>query len=152
MKKFNIDTCINITDNYLELLDKSAKKMKITRNELVVKLIMAYLARQKNKYQIFTRVKYQSKQDYEKWSPIHVWLSQELYEKCQNLRVFQKLSVSFILTKSIEQYLDYILKGETDNYTHTYLCFFTKLNNCHFFIILWEYPGEKILTKLLKLL
>ena len=148
MKNINIDSCVNITDNNLKLLEKSAKQLNISRNDLVVKLFIAYLSHQKNKYKVFSRVKYQKKNEHEKWRSTHVWFSQEFYEKCQNIRVFYKLSISFILAESIQLFLEKILRGSTDNYTHTYICFFTKLNNCPVFTILWEYPGEKILTKI----
>ena len=147
----SIDTNINITDKNHKLLEKNAFKMNITKNELVVKLLTAYLNNQSKNYEVFKRVKYQKKKKHEIWNPIHVWLSPEFYEKCINLRVFHKLSLSNILTLAIQLYLNKIIKGVADNFTKNYIFLYTDLYECPIFIIAWGYPREETVMKLYNL-
>ena len=78
-------------------------------------------------------------------------MSPEFYDKCQDMRRFQKLSVSYILAKAMELYLQEILNGECDNYFHNYIFISFIVNKCPIFIVTWDYPGNEYAKRLLDL-
>ena len=141
-----IETTINITMKNKIILERGAEKLKITKNELVKRLILRYLNKNLEKYAEFTRIQYQKKEESDSWKSIHVWLPSEFYDKCQDLRKFHKLSISFILAKAIGTHLEELLNGINDEYYHNYMFISFIHNGCPVFIITWDYPGN-IFTK-----
>ncbi len=146
-----IETTVNISKNNRTQLENSADYLKISKNELIKRLIVRYLNQNFDNFAGSTRIKYQKRLKGEKWKPVHIWLSPEFYDKCQDLRRFHKLSISYILTKAIELYLNEILQGEHNNYFHNYMFIGFIYNNCPVFIITWDYPGNNFTTELLNL-
>ena len=147
----NVDTNINITDNSHRKLKAGASRLKITKNELVILLITKYLTEQEGKYEMLSRVRYQKKQDHESWDPIHVWFTPAFYNKCLNLRMFHKLSLSYILKQAMMLYLDEIFQSPTDNCYNQFIFLSTVIKNCPIFIITWGYPQQEIIHKLYKI-
>ncbi len=145
-----IDTTINITDNNTILLKESAAKLNISINELVIRLISQLLTDKNNKIKSFQRISYQKKNENENWNPIHIWISPEFYEKCLDLRKFFKLSLSFILAKAIKQFLNRILEGITDNYSHNYILLSSISDDSRFFTTVWDYPQQETIQNIIQ--
>ncbi len=147
----NIETTVNISNINRELLKKKAKSMSIPINTLVIKLFIYYMDTNLGKYKTFSQIKYQKKKNNEFWKTLHISLSPDLYEKCQDLRKFHKLSISHILSLAIKLYLKRIKMKTTDNYRKNYIFINQNFEECPIFIIMWKVPKKNILEKQLKL-
>ena len=146
-----IETTINISKKNYITLKESAEILKITKNELIFRLIIRYFNRKLNNFAGSTRIKYQKNENGQGWKSIHVWFSPEFYDKCQDLRKFHKFSISFILSQAIELYLNELLNGQCDNYLHSYMFFGFTFNNCPIFITTWDYPGNEFTERIFNL-
>ncbi len=146
-----IETTINISQKNKSILEKNSETLKISKNDLIKKLIVKFLSQNISNFPDQKRIEYQKRKSGEIWKPVHIWLSPEFYDKCQDLRRFHKLSISHILAKAIILYLHEILKGDFDTYYHNYLFIGFIHNNCPVFIITWDYPGNTFTKQLLNL-
>ena len=131
-----IDSTLNISDFNVKLLDNKADQLSISRNCLIIKLLLQYAEKQKNKLIQERRIVYQKKKEGNVWLKKHIWLEPKFYEKCLDLRKFHKCSVSLILAIAIDLYLDEI-DNNTDNYEYYYK--FIIINNGKYpiFIVMW---------------
>ena len=139
----NIDTTINITNTNKTLVNQVAEKLNISRSGLIIQLLKKYMHENKNTLIQHKSVSYQQKKKCEKWKKIHVWLDENFYEKCLDLRKFHKLSLSKIIQIAIALYLDNIINEITDNYQDYYSCMCKIINNSPVFIITWQQPDKK---------
>ncbi len=146
-----IETTINISDKNVSLLDQYATSLNISRNQLLIQLIIKFMNYQFGNYECFSRVRYQKKKNNEKWKTKHVWFPCDFYEKCIDLRKFHKLSLSFILALAIQLFLDKLANNECDNYNRSYMFFASNYMGRPFFIITWEYLGNEKAKEILKL-
>ncbi len=148
----NIITTINIRSDLLEKILQKKETGNISLNKIVSNLLRKALNWPKNKMKTFMSIKYQNKiEDNELYyHKLHISLYEELYEKCLDMRKLYKLSVSFILAKCIEFYLDKLSTVEvknTDNYHANYIIFTTEEGGVYSFTVLWEISKEIIQQK-----
>ena len=146
-----IETTINISMKNKIIIEKSAEKLQISKSEIIKRLFVLFINQNFENFPDLKRVQYQKKKPDEIWKPIHVWFSPEFYDKCQDLRRFHKLLISYILTLAILLYRNKILEGEHDNYHHNYVFIAFKHNHCPILIITWDYPGNTMVEKILQL-
>ena len=146
-----IETTVNISQKNREILYKSSEQTKLSKNDLIKKLIIKFLNHNLENYADQKRIQYQKRNNREIWKSVHIWLTPELYDKCQDLRRIHKLSISHIVAIAIKKYLKEILSGQYDNYLRTYMFISFIHYNCPIFIITWDYPGNKMTQKLLNL-
>ena len=132
-----IDTTINITDNYRLKLIEASKVLKISKSEIVKNLINTYQKQSKNKSIKLKRVSYQKKDDNESWAPIHIWMDNVFYEKCQDLKKIHKQTLSKIVTIAIALYLEDILNGQLEELSNDYKIYYSIINNEPLFTIVW---------------
>jgi hypothetical protein len=98
-------------------------------------------------------VQYQKDNDAVNWHRLHVSFSNYSYELALDLRKVLKLSVSYIISLAIVEYLDEIVeslcikKKDIDNYLQNYVFISNDYNGVHYFTTFWGYPSEKILNK-----
>ncbi len=94
----NIITTINIRSDLLEKILQKKETGNISLNKIVSNLLRGALSWPKNKLQTFISIKYQDKIEDDElyYHKLHIALSEELYEKCLDMRKLYKLSVSFI--------------------------------------------------------
>ena len=145
------DTTINITDTYRELIVKTAKKLNISKNELMIRLIKKYMNKNSGNLERFCSIQYQTKSESEKLVKEHLWIDNIFYEKCQDVRRFHKLSVSFVLALAIKLYIDTITTKTTDIYRDYFFSYSTIINNSPIYITAWTAPDKKTAQKLQQL-
>ena len=147
----HIDTTVNISKNNRSLFVETAKELKITKSELFIILITKYLNHYKKDIQHFKKVSYQKRNFDGDWKKMHIWISPGFYEKCIDLRKFQKLSLSYILALAIKLYLKEIKEVDTDIYLHQYVTFYSFYKSTLIFTIMWNYPEEKVVKKVMNM-
>ncbi len=107
---------------------------------------------------MFSPVKYQNTGDNICWHRLHVSLSTDVYEKALDLRKVRKMSVSYLIARAIELYLDQVgallaensLKtpnSDTDNYDQEYVFIASKFNGLLNFTVFWCTPPEPTINK-----
>ncbi len=148
----NIETTINIRSDLLEKILEKKDTNNISLNTIAGNLLRKAMSWSKNKLATFKSVRYQDKiKDNELYyHKLHIALSEDLYEKCLDMRKLYKLSVSFILAKCIESYLHKLSMDEvknTDNYHTNYIIFTSEEDGVYSFTVFWEIATEKIQQK-----
>ena len=132
-----------------------AEKLNISKTALI-KRLLKYFEGDHLKYLTINRnVQYQDKDLKENWKQFHLYLSEPEYECFTNMRNFCKMSLSFIIAFSVENYLDGLLNPRNnpkcksrnmDNYPDIlfpgYGILRKKTNSGFSFIIYWGYPDE----------
>ncbi len=148
----NIETTINIRSDLLEKILLKKDTNRISLNTIADNLLRKAMSWSKNKLAVFKSVKYQDRiEDNELYyHKLHIALSEDLYEKCLDMRKLYKLSVSFILAKCIEFYLHKLSMPEvknTDNYHTNYIIFTSEEDGIYSFTVFWEIDTEKFRQK-----
>ncbi len=143
-----IDTTINITDKNRKLIKDYAFKLKITKSQLIVKLLTMYYEDNKNNCKLFKRIKYQKISNDEKWGQMHIWLNNGFYEKCLDMRKFHKLSLSNIVSVALKLYIHLISQKQNNVIHDSYLILKSNEKNSSFIITFTNYPDKTTLNML----
>lgn len=116
-----IDTTIHISVELHEALSREAKRLNITRVELISSLL-GHMSRSEIDYErAWSRVRYQARRPMGSWRRMHVGLRGDEYEFFMDLKKVFKMSVSFIIAVAIERYLDELsVLMEKDNDSYRY--------------------------------
>ena len=120
-----LETTVSLKEEHQEILTDTAEWLGISRNHLVYRLLSSALVRHNLDRKDFCTVDYQEEEGV-RFTPMHVGLRGDVYEKCLDVRKLFKVSVSKFLAMAIEDLLEMIirmLKGQqkdTDNYDHVY--------------------------------
>ena len=130
-----IKTTVNITSLSFDILMKKAKLEKISVSYLFQKIANRVVQDDKSnrKVSINKTVKYQQKNV--NYKQVHVILDGNIYESLVDLRKFNKVSVSRILSEAIEYYL------LANNKTNSFSWIFQKDN------YITNYTATKLLIK-----
>ncbi len=152
----SIETTINIKYDLLAKIADVATSQSISINRIITILIDKMLKRCPIQAKLFNTVKYQETKDDIIWHTLHVSFNEDVYEKALDLRKVMKMSVSFIVARAIEIYLNEVIKdlskkGDTDNYSRDYVFISSKYNRLLNFTIFWGNPQDKLLKKYLKI-
>ena len=105
-----IATTVNIEQTLHENLRQACQKTGKSHSFIVTTLLFRVDRRHMKRIKLFKRVKYQPRLSTGNWSLLHIKLTPELYEKCQDLRKFSKHSLSFLLALEIQLSLEEIVK------------------------------------------
>ncbi len=148
----DIVTTINIKSEILGKITKASSKMNISMNRIINLLIIRLVHNKSLKLKMFTSVKYQETGGNIIWHKLHVSLTTDIYEKALDLRKVLKMSVSLIIAKAVEKYLqeiinDFFQTGKTDNYFQNYVFIPNFHKGTLYFTIFWAYPSDKILKR-----
>ncbi len=151
----SIDTTINIKLNLLSKIAEVSAIYNISFNRIIAILINKFLGNCSNKAKLFNTIKYQQTGDDIVWHTLHVSFSEDIYEKALDLRKVMKMSVSFIIARAVELYLEQVIKelsqrSKADNYSQDYVFISSKCNGLLCFSIFWSSPSEIILKKFMK--
>jgi hypothetical protein len=113
-----IDTTMHVHKNILDMLNEGAEKTGKNITSIIKLLMQRVMKDNQQMIKTNSRIKYQMRDEKEKWHRIHIVLNEYEYEYYLDLRKFFKMSVSFILAYAVIKYLDKLLNRNinTDNY------------------------------------
>ncbi len=104
-----IKTSVNINFERLALLENFSEKNDLSVNEIVSLLLLKIMKDGNYAVKKFTAVKYQDDDPKNHWDIMTVYFKEVDYEFFTDMRKFFKFSVSFLLAKAIDLFLDTIL-------------------------------------------
>jgi hypothetical protein len=110
-----IETTIYIHKTIFDKINHASSKTGMSRNHIITSLLKRSMLGNYKLLKLNTPVKYQSKDPLKEWHTFHVRYTEDVYEFCQDMRKFYKMSVSRILAYSVECYLDTIIRDLTRN-------------------------------------
>ncbi len=139
-----IDTTINIKVHLLLRIAEVSNISGISLNKIIAIMINKLIINCPIKPKLFSTVKYQQAGDNIIWHTLHVSLDGDVYEKALDLRKVMKMSVSFLIAKAIELFLDQVIKDlsedNTDKNSEEYVYISSKCNGLLNFTIFWISP------------
>ncbi len=152
MKIGNIDTTVYIKVDLLTKIAEISAIHAISISEIISILIHKTLKNCSIKAKLFNSIKYQKTGDDILWHTLHVSFSEDVYEKALDLRKVMKMSVSFLIARAIELYLEQVIKelsqkNNADNYLQEYTFLSSKYNGLLYFSIFWRNPPKRIIKK-----
>lgn len=141
-----IDTTINIDRDLQNRLEDAAGKTGISRMKIISCLMRRAGAGGMDRPRPWCQVKYQARRDKAHWKTAHVYLRGDEYEYFCDLKKVFKLSVSHIIARAIDYYLDEIvalLNGGTDNYHyHNYIFSTIRVHDVTCLVFYWGIPPQ----------
>jgi hypothetical protein len=117
-----IESTMYVHKSIQEMLEKGAETIGYTKTSIIKILLQRVMKDNHKLLKLYSRVKYQERDDKENWRRLHIVLNEYEYEYCLDMRKFFKMSVSLILAYAVRRYLDEILNElqsvikDTDNY------------------------------------
>jgi len=143
-----IDTTIHIDRCVLAVLDDSAAKAGVSRTYFVSCLMRRIGHGEVLKARAWVRVRYQERREKSMWRRMHVSLGGDEYEYFRDLSKVFKLSVSFIVARAVELFVDEILgklmKGYDNYHYHNYVFMQYIIQDVHCLVLYWGIP-EKLM-------
>ena len=109
-----IKSSVNINIGKLSLLEKFSEVNELSINEVVALLLRKILEDGKYSAKKFRAVKYQEIDPDKNWDTLTVYFEDVDYEFFTDMRKFFKESVSLLLSKAIDLFLDTILSEVKD--------------------------------------
>ena len=109
-----IKSSVNINIGKLSLLEKFSEVNELSINEVVALLLRKILEDGKYSARKFRAVKYQEVDPDKNWDTLTVYFEDVDYEFFTDMRKFFKESVSLLLSKAIDLFLDTILSEVKD--------------------------------------
>ncbi|MBP7901516.1 MAG: hypothetical protein KA015_01740 [Spirochaetes bacterium] len=121
-----IETTLNISWNSYNKINNLSDLYKIQLKRVINSILHECIKNQivhKKDPNLYKAVRYQTKKDPEQeWKIFHVCIPEYLYEACIDYRRLYKVSVSSVLERGIETYLDIVINNilcENQSDTHT---------------------------------
>ncbi len=147
-----INTTINIKSSLLFMLSEVSGDHGLSINKIIMILIYKLLKNCSIKATLFNTVKYQRTVDDIAWHTLHVSFSGDIYEKALDLRKVMKMSVSYLIARAIELYLNEVIneisqKKHADNYLQEYAFISGKNKKSLNFTIFWHAPSKGTIKK-----
>ena len=90
-------------------IDRAFLKTGKSRNYIITILLKRAMVDKQKLLKLNKIVKYQKRDPLKQWHHFHVRYREDMYEFCQDMRKFYKLSISRILAFSVGKYLDKII-------------------------------------------
>ncbi len=148
------ETTVNIDERMWDEIELTSIELHISKSELVGILLAHMFNRQRRAEMRTRRVKYQKKRKDSEWRDLFLNMEDDIYEKCQDMRRFHKLSVSFVVTIACRLYIKKIKKilkstNITYNYCSQYISIPQFYDNIFSFTVLWGIPDHDTLARLL---
>ncbi len=110
-----IKSSVNINIGKLSLLENFSEVSKLPVNEIVALLLRKIMKDGKYSAKKFRAVKYQEIDPDKNWDTLTVYFEDVDYEFFTDMRKFFKESVSLLLSKAIDLFLDTILLNYADS-------------------------------------
>jgi predicted small secreted protein len=143
-----IYTTVNLDLSLLQELSATAGRIKISKSELVSRLIIMFMKKNNMKIRMFQRVIYQERKLESSWHRLHINIKPQVYEYCLDLRKLYKMSVSNIIAYALKNFLfgveADIKTGRTDNYCLSYVFYLNVNNDVFSFTLFWDLPDKKL--------
>lgn len=155
----HVETTMNIRREVLDKITDAASSVNLSKSEIISIILVRFSKGCNNKSRIFSTVRYQQASSTRSFHRLHVVISNDIYEKCLDMRKLLKMSVSYILACAVEKYLEEIIKSSneikdkriTDNYYSNYIII-SKYHDdgIYSYTIFWGFPNKKTLMKTLQ--
>jgi hypothetical protein len=104
-----IKTTININTTILQRIKNVSMRTGKPQGKIILMLLKRAMLGNQIDIKLNVAVKYQIRDPLKQWHIFHIEYQEDVYEFCQDMRKFFKLSVSMILAIAVEHYLDEIL-------------------------------------------
>jgi hypothetical protein len=141
-----IRTTIHVQDKTLRLIESASAALKISKTAMVSILVKYMAERTKRPTAFWTGVRYQRRSDRNEWRRLHITPRGDEYEFFIDVRKVCKMSVSFLVTYAIENYLDDLIKlipGKEDNYRYrNYAISHIIINDIVCWLFCWGIPPD----------
>jgi hypothetical protein len=137
-----METTLNIRMDILEKIVCAAESKEMTCSEVIVFLLKQVMGGIGKTRPIGRPVKYQERRRPEDWTVLHVQVREDEYEYMMDLRRLLKLSVSLIVARAVEKYLnDSTTCVVTDNYRFVnYMLIQEIIDHVKCWRLIWGYP------------
>lgn len=137
-----METTLNIHVTILKQITRAAESWGISCSEAITMLVKKVMSENYTTLSMGRMVKYQQKDNPERWHTFHLNLREDDYEYFLDLRKLRKMSVSLILAYAVEKYLS---KREkiifTDNYRFVnYVIIKEMVDDVICWRFFWGYP------------
>ena len=101
-----IETTLHVHKNVMNKLDEGIVKTGVSRSSIIKLLIQRIMDDGQRMIKSYSRIKYQERDEKEKWNQLHIVLNEYEYEYYLDMRNFYKMSVSLILAYAVMRYLN----------------------------------------------
>ena len=151
-------TTININRDLQNRLISTADMLHVSSHDLIAMLVRLVISRNSFEMNTSRGVRYQDRDPDKNWETFHVTLDDRLYFASLDFRNFFKVSVSFLISFAILNFLDVLVKKlinarmdnrKVDNYPLNYVIIAKMFDDIQGFIVIWGIPDEKKLKDLI---
>jgi len=151
-----INTSLYISKGHLSKVKAIQMKHDISKSKLISLLLLLYIEKNQAGKTFGKRVKYQKKIK-DQYTTTAISLREDMYERWCDVRKVFKISASFAIAFSFENYLDEIIdefNNDTKpfNYGSFYHVFSKTNDSAYTQIIQWGKPEETIMETILNLI
>ena len=138
-------TTIIINKDLRNRLISTADMLHISSNDLIAMLVHSVISNNNFKMDTSRGVRYQDRDPEKNWETHHVTLDQHLHDTSLDFRNFFKISVSFLISFAILNFLDILVKKllnasrnnqEVDNYPLNYMVIAKMFDDIQGFIVI----------------
>ncbi len=120
-----IETTINIDHDVLEKISRAAIRAGVSRRDMISSLLRRLSDDHEMMMRSWERVRYQERNNDNRWKCLHVVLWPDEYEFFLDLRKAYKQSISRLIAYAVEKYLDevinYVMKNTDNNRYKNYV-------------------------------
>ena len=141
-----IRTTVNMKVEHFDKIIEESDASNNSLSEIINRLLIQVIKQYDGEVKCFEPVLYQKGGKETAWKRVHVTFKHDIYEKCHSMRLFSKFSVSLILAKAIDQYLNTFI-GRTNIFMDNYPAVYGVVSHFRYedysFTIYWQMPGKK---------
>jgi len=144
-----LTTTLNIHKDILSKIMYASERLGKTKRDLIVLLLMRIMKNHNLFKHNFSTVKYQPDDDKDKWRCFHIRFREDENEFFSDLRKVSKFSVSFLVAKAVDNYLDKTLQDlekAVDNYPYfkNYILYHEVVDGIMCWHSYWGMPVEQL--------
>lgn len=100
-EKMAVRTTLHLNRRMAEVLDENAKKLGLSRSELVMMLAYRQMMRNKKRAAFLQVVRYQKRKPNTEWKSVHIAIKESDYVFLVEMRCFYKISVSCLINMAL---------------------------------------------------
>jgi hypothetical protein len=145
-------TTVNLSCDNVKILKESAQNLNISTHEIITLLMQTAFSGNSLDCKAFKGICYQEKAQDSEWKRFHVTFEPHVYELGLDCRKFFKVSVSFLISFAICNYLDQITGNaniRVDNYPSNYIFIARMFDDVQGFMVFWGIPEMKYLENVI---
>ncbi|HNV47329.1 MAG TPA: hypothetical protein PKJ16_09830 [Spirochaetota bacterium] len=141
-----IDTTLNVHESTLRRIDRITSITGRARNRVIVDLLTRVMSDRGKQFATGCTVRYQRRDNKEKWRTVHVRLSEDEVDYFRDLRGVYKRSESLLLAEAAREYLSDIIREalrgvKSDNHPfQNYVLSRHEAEGLIFWTICWGFP------------